>query len=63
MGKQEAIKMMSNINPNLLKMMLQSIPLCLVLGKMINWDETLLLLVQRFTSEQPLLRTIMPSFL
>jgi len=63
MGEQEAITMMEDTDPYMLLLMLPSIPLSLILGKTINWEETLLLLVQRFTSQLPLLRTIMPSFL
>jgi len=63
MGEQEAITIMENTDPYMLILMLPAIPLSLILGKTINWEETLLLLVQRFTSQLPLLRTIIPSFL
>lgn len=63
MGEQEAITMMEDTDPYMLLLMLPAIPLSLILGKTINWEETLLLLVQRFTSQLPLLRIIMPSFL
>jgi len=63
MGEHEAIAMMERSDPYLLFLMLPSIPLSLILSKTINWEETFLLLVQRFTSQLPLLRVIMPSFL
>ncbi|XP_050532548.1 E3 ubiquitin-protein ligase MARCHF5-like isoform X3 [Daktulosphaira vitifoliae] len=63
MGEEEAISMMENTDPYLLLLMLPAIPLTLVLGKTIDWEETLLLMIQRFTSNLPFLRTIMPSFL
>lgn len=63
MGEQEAITLMENTDPYMLLLILPAIPLSLILGKTINWEETLLLLVQRFTCQLPLLRTIMPSFL
>ncbi|NP_001157399.1 membrane-associated ring finger (C3HC4) 5-like [Acyrthosiphon pisum] len=63
MGEREAITMMENTDSYMLLLVLPSIPLSLILGKTINWEETLLLFVQRFTSQLPLLRTIMPSFL
>ncbi|XP_001944696.1 E3 ubiquitin-protein ligase MARCH5-like [Acyrthosiphon pisum] len=63
MGKREAITMMENTDSFMLLLVLPSIPLSLILGEMINWEETLLLFVQRFTSQLSLLRTIMPSFL
>lgn len=63
MGEQEAIIMMEDTDPYMLLLMLPSIPLSLILGKTINWEETLLILVQRFSSQLPMLRTIMPSFL
>lgn len=63
MGEREAITMMENTDSYMLLLVLPSIPLSLILGKTINWEETLLFFVQRFTSQLPLLRTIMPSFL
>jgi len=63
MGEREAITMMENTDSYMLLLVLPSIPLSLILGKTINWEETLLLFVQRFASQLPLLRTIMPSFL
>lgn len=63
MGEQEAISSMEETDPYILLLILPAIPLSLILGKTINWEETLLLLVQRFTSQLPLLRTIMPTFL
>lgn len=63
MGEEEAVTMMEKTDPYILLLMLPAIPFSLVLGKTINWEETLLLLVQRFTSQLPLLRTIIPAFL
>ncbi|XP_025406760.1 E3 ubiquitin-protein ligase MARCH5-like [Sipha flava] len=63
MGEQEAILSMEETDPYILLLILPAIPLSLILGKTINWEETLLLLVQRFTSQLPLLRTILPTFL
>ncbi|VVC28105.1 Zinc finger, RING-CH-type,Zinc finger, RING/FYVE/PHD-type [Cinara cedri] len=63
MGEQEAITFMEDTDPYMLLLILPAIPLSLILGKTINWEETLLLVMQRFTSQLPLLRTIMPSFL
>lgn len=63
MGEHEAITMMERSDPYLLLLLLPSIPLSLILGKTINWEETFLLLIQRFTSQLPLLRIVMPSFL
>lgn len=63
MGEQEAISSMEETDPYILLLILPAIPLSLILGKTINWEETLLLFVQRFTSQLPLLRTIMPTFL
>jgi len=62
MGEQEAITMIENTNRYVLLLVLPFIPIGLILSKRINWDETLLLWVQRLTS-QSLLRTIMPSFM
>lgn len=63
MGEQEAISMMEKTDPYMLLLILPSIPVSLILGKTVNWEETLLILVQRFASQLPILRTIMPSFL
>lgn len=63
MGEREAILSMEETDPYILLLMLPAIPLSLILGKTINWEETLLVLVQRFTSQLPLIRTIMPTFL
>ncbi|XP_001945331.2 E3 ubiquitin-protein ligase MARCH5-like [Acyrthosiphon pisum] len=63
MGEREAITMMENTDSYMLLLVLPSIPLSLILGKTVNWEDTLMLFVQRFTSQLPLLRTIMPSFL
>ncbi|XP_022179702.1 E3 ubiquitin-protein ligase MARCH5-like [Myzus persicae] len=64
MGNTEAVKMMVNINSHFpLQLVLPLIPLSLFLSNLVNWEVTLLLFVQRLTLQQPLLRTIMPSFL
>ncbi|XP_050428425.1 E3 ubiquitin-protein ligase MARCHF5-like [Adelges cooleyi] len=63
MGEEEAITIMENTDPYLLLLMLPAIPLTLIMSKTVNWEETLLLAIQRFTFNLPLLRNIMPSFL
>jgi len=63
MSEREAITMMENTNPYVLLLILPTIPVSLAVGKMFNWQETLMLFVQKFTQQLPLLRTIVPSFL
>ncbi|XP_022179165.1 E3 ubiquitin-protein ligase MARCH5-like [Myzus persicae] len=62
MGKREAITMMKNTNPYILLLVSASIPFWLIFGKLKNWGENLMLFIWRLTSQLPLLRTIMPSF-
>ncbi|XP_022161783.1 E3 ubiquitin-protein ligase MARCH5-like [Myzus persicae] len=63
MGKREAIMMMENTNPCILFLVLPTIPVSLIFGKLMNWGENLMLFIWRFTSQLPLLRIIMPSIL
>lgn len=62
MGKIETLNIMTNTDVYLLILVLPTIPLSLILSKIINWEETSRSIMQRFI-RLPLLRTIMPSFL
>ncbi|XP_050433618.1 E3 ubiquitin-protein ligase MARCHF5-like [Adelges cooleyi] len=62
-GKEEAMIILKDTDPSLLLLMLPAIPLSLIMSRTINWEETLLLAIQRFTFNFPILRNIMPSIL
>lgn len=62
MGEQESLKIMKNMDPLILTLILPVIPVSLVIGKSIDWNKTLLLWKQRITSHLPRLRT-MPTYI
>lgn len=42
---------------------LPAIPVMLIFGKMVRWEETALLLLRKYTPKIPILKYILPSFM
>lgn len=63
MGRQKAITLICLNIRYMVVLVLPSLPILLILGKTINWEATLLLLVKKLITWLPPLRMLMPSSL
>uniref|UniRef100_A0A1B6D7M9 E3 ubiquitin-protein ligase MARCHF5 n=1 Tax=Clastoptera arizonana TaxID=38151 RepID=A0A1B6D7M9_9HEMI len=60
-GHKEAVKAMQGVDVLVLLVGLPMIPIVLILGKMIKWEDALLGFVRRHSQKIPILRHVLPS--
>lgn len=61
-GHKDALTVMEQADPLILLIGLPTIPVMLILGKMVRWEDTLLAFLRRHSPKLPLLKYILPSF-
>lgn len=61
-GKENGLRVMRQVDVVVLLIGLPVIPLLLILGNMVMWEDRVLTLLRRHVSELPLMRYILPSF-
>ncbi|RZF47213.1 hypothetical protein LSTR_LSTR004922 [Laodelphax striatellus] len=61
-GNKEAMNMMDQVDPLVLLVGLPAIPIVLILGKMVRWEDTVLTFIRRHSNKVPLLKYLMPSY-
>ncbi|KAG8230778.1 hypothetical protein J437_LFUL011341 [Ladona fulva] len=62
MGFKEGMDIMEQADPFVLLIALPSVPVLLILGKMVRWEDGVLQFLRRNTKKIPILRQILPSF-
>lgn len=62
MGHKEAVATMEAADPLLLLVGLPMIPIVLILGKMIRWEDALLTFLRKHSHKIPILRHVLPSY-
>lgn len=62
-GLEEGLQIMGQTHTLVLIVGLPAIPVMLIFGKMIRWEETALLVLRRYASKIPILKYILPSFM
>lgn len=62
MGHENALELVENADPLVLLMGLPTIPIALIFGKMIKWEDTALSFLRRNARKVPVLKYILPSF-
>ncbi|XP_071441435.1 E3 ubiquitin-protein ligase MARCHF5-like [Hetaerina americana] len=62
LGHKEGMMIMENADPLVLLVGLPTVPVVLILGKMVRWEDGVLQFLRKNTKKIPLLRKIFPSF-
>ncbi|XKL60297.1 hypothetical protein PGB90_001313 [Kerria lacca] len=62
-GHEEGLTVMGQAHTLVLIIGLPAIPVMLIFGKMVRWEETALLLIRKYTPKIPILKYILPSFI
>lgn len=62
MGQENGLELVENADPLMLLMGLPTIPIALIFGKMIKWEDTALTFLRRNARKVPVLKYILPSF-
>lgn len=62
-GHEEGLAVMGQAHTLVLIVGLPAIPVMLIFGKMVRWEETALLLLRKYTPKIPILKYILPSFI
>ncbi|KAK7586134.1 hypothetical protein V9T40_004010 [Parthenolecanium corni] len=62
-GHEEGLQVMSQAHTLVLIVGLPAIPVMLIFGKMIRWEETALLILRKYTPKIPILKYFLPSFI
>ncbi|XP_046383335.1 E3 ubiquitin-protein ligase MARCHF5-like [Ischnura elegans] len=62
LGHKEGMILMENADPLVLLVGLPTVPVVLILGKMVRWEDGVLQFLRKNTKKIPLLRQIFPSF-
>ncbi|KAK6627318.1 hypothetical protein RUM44_009795 [Polyplax serrata] len=61
MGQESGLELMESADPLMLLVGLPTIPVALILGKLINWEDTALTFLRRNARKVPVLKYILPS--
>lgn len=61
-GYEEGMELMEQAAPTLLIVGLPSIPVFLILGKMVRWEDKVLRLIRSSVRKLPFLKYILPGF-
>lgn len=61
MGQENGLELMESADPLMLLVGLPTIPVALILGKLINWEDTALMFLRRNARKVPVLKYILPS--
>lgn len=62
MGQEHGLELVENTDPLMLLITLPIIPVALIFGKMIKWEDTALTFLRRNARKVPVLKYILPSF-
>ncbi|KAL0279688.1 UNVERIFIED_CONTAM: hypothetical protein PYX00_001189 [Menopon gallinae] len=63
MGLEQALRLMESVDPLILLSGLPTIPIVLILSKLIKWEDTALMFLRRNARKVPVLKYILPSFM
>ena len=61
LGHKEGLSVMEQADPLVLLVGLPTIPVMLILGKMIRWEDQVLRFIRKHSGKLPLFRHILPS--
>ncbi|XP_075216439.1 E3 ubiquitin-protein ligase MARCHF5-like [Lycorma delicatula] len=62
LGHKDGLTAMEHADPLVLLIGLPAIPIVLILGKMVRWEDTVLTFLRKYSPKLPLLKYILPSF-
>jgi E3 ubiquitin-protein ligase MARCH5 len=60
-GHKEGLSVMEKADPLVLLVGLPTIPIMLILGKMVRWEDSVLAFLRRNSNKVPLLKRLFPS--
>lgn len=62
LGHKDGLMAMEHADPLVLLIGLPAIPIVLILGKMVRWEDSVLMFLRKYSPKMPLLKYLMPSF-
>lgn len=59
-GQKEGLAVMEQADPLILLIGLPSIPIALIVGKMVRWEDAVLNFIRKYLSKVPIIKHILP---
>lgn len=59
-GQKEGLAIMEQADPLILLIGLPSIPIALLVGKMIRWEDAVLMFLRKYVSRMPIIKHLLP---